>query len=262
MGERQHLNVSKAVAIVGASGGLGRAIAQRVAQRAAVTLGYFANKAAAEELATSIIDAGGKASTAQVDVTNGDSVEKFLVETEAHWGRLDSIILASGPKIPICPIFEVSDEVFRSVVETEVFGGFNIIKRGIPILRKQAAKNRSILFILTTAVLRTLAYDGCSAVPKMACLGLVRQTAREVAAEGIRVNAIGTGSFEAGMASGNHSTEALQNPYINSLVTNCRTPAQRSGDASEIAGVAEFLISEEASYVNGQILGVDGGHSS
>jgi len=173
--------VHKAVAIVGASGGLGQAIAERIAQDAAVTLGYRSNKTATEEVAKSITDAGGKAYIAQVDVSNGDSVKKFLKEAEAHWGRLDSIVLASGPKISICPIVDVSDETFRIVVETEVIGGFNIIKRGIPMLRKQSGKDRSILFILSTALLRTLAYDGCSAVPKMACLGLIRQTARQVA---------------------------------------------------------------------------------
>lgn len=254
--------IDKAVAIVGASGGLGRAIAERVAQDAAVTLGYRSNRTAAEELAKSITDAGGRTHIARVDVSNGDSVEEFLKEADTHWGRLDSIIVASGPNIPICPIVDVSDETFRIVVETEVIGGFNIIKRGIPMLRKQSRTDRSILFILSTALLRTLAYDGCSAVPKMACLGLIRQTAREVASEGIRLNAIGTGSFAAGHAGRHHDEKSMQDPYIRKIVTDCRSPSGRSGLPTELAGVAAFLISEGASYVNGQILGVDGGYSS
>lgn len=148
------------------------------------------------------------------------------------------------------------------MVETEVIGGFNIIKRGIPLLRRQPGKDRSILFVLTTAVLRTLAYDGCSYIPKMASLGLIRQTAREVASEGIRLNAIGTGSFEAGIAGRHHDEESMKDPFINSIVTTCRSPSNRSGQPGELANVAAFLISDDASYVNGQCIGVDGGYSS
>jgi NAD(P)-dependent dehydrogenase (short-subunit alcohol dehydrogenase family) len=82
----------------------------------------------------SIIDAAGKAVIAQVDVTSAESVEIFLKGAEARWGQLGSIVLASGPKIPIRPIVDVSEEIFCSVIEIEVIGGFNIIKKGIPLL--------------------------------------------------------------------------------------------------------------------------------
>jgi NAD(P)-dependent dehydrogenase (short-subunit alcohol dehydrogenase family) len=81
----------------------------------------------------------------------------------------------------------------------------------------------------------------------MASLGLICQTAREVASEGIRLNAIGTGSFEAGIADRHHDKESMKDPLINSIVTTHKAPSNRSGQPEEVSNVAAFLISEIAS---------------
>ncbi|KEF51124.1 uncharacterized protein A1O9_12847 [Exophiala aquamarina CBS 119918] len=252
--------VDMAIAIIGANGRLGSSIALRLAQDSAVTVGYYRNRQKAEDVVAHINDFGLKATIGQVDVSDGLSVEKFLEEAARYWGRLDTVVMACGASIPICPIVEVPDETFRLIVETEVVGAFNIVKRGINILRQQKGTNRSLLFLLSTAVLRTLEYDGCSAVPKMAILKLIQQTTREIGSEGIRLNAVGVGSF-AGLAD-QQEDEVSKRSYIDQLVAACRSPANRTGDPKELASVVAFLVSKDASYVNGQILGVDGGHSA
>jgi 3-oxoacyl-[acyl-carrier protein] reductase len=249
----------KVVAVIGASGGIGYAIAERIAETgAALTLGYNNNQKAARELAEKIKAKGGRASFSQVDISDPESVRDFLSVAEKQWGRVDSIVVATGPTIPICSVMDVSYDVFKSVVNTEVFGSFNIVKEGIVLLRKQPGKNKSILFVLSTALLRTLKHDGLSYIPKMAVMGLIKQTVRDIGGEGIRLNAIGTGAFLSGM--GERVDYGDNN--VNDLLEDVMTPSKRWGTGREIADVAEFLISDRATYVNGQILGVDGGYSS
>ena len=250
--------VQRATAIIGASGGIGAAIAERVSQDGAVTLGYLRNKDAAAELAKRITSRGGRASVRQVDITDHESVQAFLRAAEAEWGQINSIVVATGPVIPICPVVDVAPEVFRGVINTEVVGSFNIVKAGVELFRRQPGSNKSILFILSAALLRTLDYDGMSFIPKMAVHGLIRQTVREVGKEGIRLNGIGTGGFSAGMG----ERVDLGNLYVRSLLEDIKTPSGRMGSDAEIANVAAFLISNDATYVNGQILGVDGGYSA
>jgi len=254
------MSPTKSVAIIGASGGLGAAIAERIAQDAVVTLGFRRSKEAAHNLAQKIEANGGRASLQQVDITDLQSVKTFLLAAEAQWGRLDSIVVATGPQIPICPIIDVSPEDFKNVIETEVIGSFNIVKTGIEILRRQSGNNKSILFVLSCSLRRTIDFDGMSFIPKMAVEGLIRQTVREVGKEGLRLNGIGTGGFVVGNAVEEKSLH--ENEYFTSVLDNVKTPSGRMGTGDEIANVAAFLISDGATYVNGQILGVDGGYSA
>jgi len=252
-------STERAVAIIGASGGIGCAIAECISHTgAALTLGYLKNQNSASELAEKISRRGCRVSTCQVNISEPNSVRDFLAAAEAEWGRVDSIVVATGPTIPICPVVDVSYEVFRAIVDTEVIGSFNVVKEGIGLLRKQPGRNKSILFVLSTALLRTLKYDGMSYIPKMAVLGLIKQTVRDIGGEGIRLNGIGTGAFTAGMG----QRVDLGNERVTSLLDDVLTPSGKWGSDIEIANVAEFLISDRATYVNGQILGVDGGYSA
>ncbi|OCK78171.1 NAD(P)-binding protein [Lepidopterella palustris CBS 459.81] len=250
--------VSRVVAIIGASGGIGAAIAERISQDAAVTLGYFRSEAQAAKLAQKIQSSGGQASTHQVNTTDHHSVQAFLQAVETQWGWVDSIVVATGPTIPICPVVDVSYEMFRDIIDTEVIGSFNVVKSGVELLRKQPVNNKSILFVLSAALMRTLEFDGMSYIPKMAVEGLIRQTVRDIGKEGIRLNGIGTGGFDAGMG----ERVDLTNERVCSLLKDIKTPLGRMGSGLEIANVAAFLISDAATYVSGQILGVDGGYSA
>jgi len=252
------MSPTKAVVVIGASGGIGASIAKRISQDAAVTLGYRRNKEAAADLVQSIVKSGGQASLHQVDICDHNSVETFLHAAVAQWGHIDSIVVATGPPIPLCSVLDVPLDKFKDIINTEVIGAFNIVKTGVGIFRSQPGRNKSILFVLTCALRRTLDFDGMSYIPKMAVEGLIRQTVREIGHEGIRLNGIGTGGFDAGMA----LELDLTDKYVDSILRDVKIPSGRMGSGKEIADVAAFLISDGATYVNGQLVGVDGGYSA
>lgn len=250
----------KSVAIIGASGGIGISMAERIAQDAAVTLGYRNSKEPVHELALKIESNGGRAILHQVDVTDSQSVKEFLLAAETQWGRLDSIVVATGPKILIGPILDISLETFKQVIETEVYGAFNIVKSGCEILKRQPGSNKSILFILSCSLRRTIDFDGMSYIPKMAVEGLIRQTVREGGKDGIRLNGIGLGGFATGP--GPITNPSMEDEFVTSVLANVQTPSGRFGTGDEIASLGAFLLSDGATYINGQIIGADGGYSA
>jgi 3-oxoacyl-[acyl-carrier protein] reductase len=119
----------------------------------------------------------------------------------------------------------------------------------------------SIVMFLTTAVLRTLENDGMSGCPKTAVGAMVRQVAREMGPHNVRCNGIAPAVIDAGIV---HAPEfadnAMAQGVIRSMVAN--TPLGRMGRPEEVSAVVDFLVSPGASYINGQIIGVDGGFSA
>lgn len=203
---------------------------------------------------------GGKANAEQVDIRDPASVRQFFTKAKETYGRLDSIISAQGPSITLGPLIDSSRDMFQNVVETDVMGTYNVVQHGVPILRTEGRAGTSLLIFVTCAVLKTLDYDGLSSIPKKAVEGIIKQTAREVGRYGIRVNGLAPGVIDAGMV----LNDFTQDEYGSAVLKICSdgTPLGRRGLASEVAEVAEFLISDRASYVSGQILGVDGGYSA
>lgn len=251
----------RVVAIIGASGGIGASIARRLSEdRVSLTLGYFRNESKARKLEEEIASRGGRVDVDRIDVTDAKSVQAFFQRIESRWERLDSIVVATGPPMPVCPVLEVTNETFEHIIRTEVVGAFNTIKVGMQLLRRQSVQDKSILFILSTAVQRSIKYDGMSYIPKMAVTGLIKQTVRDFGHEGIRLNAIGTGAIAAGM--GEDDRLDLTDKYRKYVVAEASTPAGRMGSGVEMANVTAFLISDAASYVNGQIVAVDGGYAA
>ncbi len=248
----------KGIAILGASGGLGEAIARRLARRVPITLGYAQNVRKAEALAASIHAAGGTARIAQVDMRQSASVQAFFERAAAHWGGLDAIVSATGPAIPLCPMSEVTEEDFRRIYETDVFGSFNVLKHGSALLK--AGGGGSMVLFLTTAVLRTLENDGMSGGPKTAVAGLLRQTAREMGPANVRCNGVAPGVIDAGIV---HSSFEISQ-VAKDVIADCmhKTPLGRMGRPEEVAALVDFLTSSDAAYISGQIIGIDGGYSA
>jgi 3-oxoacyl-[acyl-carrier protein] reductase len=258
VGQIENLNKPKRIAVFGGSGALGDAIVNRLAKDACITIGYMSNQGKAEATAKAIRDAGGYADIGQVDIRDGDSVSEFLSGVCERWGGIDSIVSAIGTAFYISKLADIKDDDFKYIMETDVIGSFNIIKRGIPLLQKEGGG--SILLFLTSAIHRTIEFDGMSSIPKMAVEGLLRMTAREYGPDGIRINGIAPGVIESysihKKPNGNEITRALVASFLE------QTPLGRRGLPREVADVAAFLVSEGASYVNGQIISVDGGFSA
>lgn len=248
----------KSIAIFGATGGLGSDIATTLAQRAAVCIGYRQNQARADELASSIEAAGGKAIVQQVDICDSASVKNFIDAAGRLADGLEAIVFATGPVLSLRPLVEVSDEDFDRIYRTDVRGAFNVIKHGALALKEGGG---SIVMILTTAVLRTLEHDGMSGGPKTAVAALIKQTAREMGPYNVRCNGLALAVIDAGII---YADNLVNDPYaqgvINAMVNN--TPLGRMGRPEEVSAVVDFLVSPGAGYINGQIIGVDGGFSA
>ena len=246
------------VAIFGSSGGLGSGIAETLASHYRLTLGYHSNLDTVEALRERIVSAGGSAEAIVVDVRDPDSVVEFLDQATENSSRLRGVVNAVGPAIPLRPLIEVSPTEFESIMASDVFGSFNVLTESA----RRLARNEGgiIVQLLTTAVLRTLENDGMSGIPKTAAMGIVRQLAREVAKDNVRVNAIAPGVIDAGIV---HSSFTADN-VAQGVIKLCldRTPMPRLGKPSEVSSLVQYLLGDEAGYINGQIIGVDGGYSA
>jgi 3-oxoacyl-[acyl-carrier protein] reductase len=244
--------------IPGRFSGLGEAVVKRLAKRAPLTIGFHNNESKARLLANDIRDAGGAAEVEEVDIAQGDSVNDFLRTASECWDGLDAIISSTGPAIPLCPLSEITEEDFRRIYDIDVLGSFNVFKHGSEILKQ--CGGGSIVVFLTTAVLRTLENDGMSGCPKTAVSALLKQTAREMGSANIRCNGVAPGVIDAGIVHSSFAiTETAQNVIIDCLD---KTPLGRMGTPSEVAALVDFLVSPEAAYISGQIIGIDGGYSA
>ena len=123
------------IAIIGATGGLGEAVARLIGKGRPVTIGYDSNQDKAKALAEEIRQAGGSAEIGQIDMRNGASVKAFLDGAASTWGGLEAIVSMTGPNVPLCPLVEVSEEDFKRIYETDVSGSFNILKHGSTLLK-------------------------------------------------------------------------------------------------------------------------------
>jgi 3-oxoacyl-[acyl-carrier protein] reductase len=252
------MNMSKRIAIIGGSGGIGESISRRIGKEAAVTIGYMSNRSKAEAIAQEICKAGGSADIGEVDIRSSLSVNSFFEKVSERWGGIDGIVSATGTAFQICPLTEITDEAFSYVIETDVIGSFNILKYGIPYLQREGGG--AIVHLLTTAVLRSLENDAMSSVPKMAVEGLIRSAAREYGTDGIRVNGIAPGVIDSISIHKAHKKKGTISPAAARVLA--QTPLGRKGEPEEVADLTAFLVLDTSSYISGQIIGVDGGFSA
>ena len=247
----------KGIAILGATGGLGRAVAYRIAQRAPVIVGFHAAEAAAQALVEDIKNRGGKATALQVDLTVEDSITRFLRLAVDAFGGLSAVVTATGPSLPLGNMADVSEADFRKTYETDVFGLFRVLKHGAATLK--AGGGGAIVLTATTAALRVLEGDGMSGGPKGAAVLLMKQMAREMGPDNVRINAVGPGIIDAGAVHDVTEISAIGREVVGRCLE--RTPLGRMGRPEEFAALVDFLASEDASYITGQLVAVDGGYS-
>jgi NAD(P)-dependent dehydrogenase (short-subunit alcohol dehydrogenase family) len=246
------------IAILGGSGGLGEAVTRRLARRAPVTIGYRTSAEKATALAEAITADGGAATTRQVDMTDGASVQAFVAGAVEDWGTLDAVVQATGPQIPLCALDAVKEDDFKRIFDTDVFGSFNVIRHASAALK--ASGGGSIVLFLTPAVLRTLEDDGLSGVPKTAVSALLRQAAREVGVDNVRLNGVAPGVIDAGIVLTSFEVDDVAKAVITSCLA--QTPLGRMGQPEEVAALVDFLTSPDATYISGQVIAVDGGYSA
>ena len=249
----------ESVAVFGGSGGLGSAVVQSLVKDYKIIIGYNNNKKKAKNISDSFNKKGFDTKISQVDVCDINSIKKFLkLSDEGKKNNLVGVVNAVGPAIPLKPLAEVSEDEFKSILSIDVFGSFNVLKESFSVLSQKGGG--SIVQFLTTAVLRTLENDGMSGIPKTAIMAIVRQLAREVKDTNVRINAVAPGVIDAGIVHSSFTVDKIAQEVIEMCLD--RTPMPRMGEPSEVSELVKFLIGRNSGYINGQIIGVDGGYSA
>ena len=247
----------KTIAIFGGSGGLGLASAYSLVKDYKIVIGYNNNNDKAESFCKDKNQDGCSVKAINVNVNEIDSVKSFIEKSNSN-NDLVGVINAVGPAIPLKPLCNITEDEFKLIFSTDVFGAFNVLKESFLTLSKMGGG--SIVQSLTTAVLKTLENDGMSGIPKTAIMGIVRQLAREVKDTNVRINAVAPGVIDAGIVHSSFTADQTAQEVIEMCLD--RTPMPRMGKPNEVSELVKFLLDEKAGYINGQIIGVDGGYSA
>ena len=239
----------KIAVVTGASRGIGKAIAMKFAQLGAtVVINYNGSAQKAEEVEQSIIADGGRAVIKQCNVADYDACEAFIKEVIDQFGRIDILVNNAGiTKDGL--IMRMSEEDFTNVVDVNLKGTFHCIR----FASRQMMKQRSGRIINMSSVVGISGNAGQInyAASKAGVIGMTKSAAKELASRGITVNAIAPGYIETDMT--NVLSDKVKEETMKQI------PLGRLGQTGDIAAAAAFLASDEAGYITGQVLAVDGG---
>jgi NAD(P)-dependent dehydrogenase (short-subunit alcohol dehydrogenase family) len=237
--------------------GNGKATAVRFAQEGARVVCVDVNSAAAEETAAIIVDDGGEAVALTCDATDSAAVKAVVDDTVARWGRVDVLQNNVGIAVMGGPI-ELDEADWKRVLDVNLTSAFLSCKHVLPVMLAQG--KGAIVNISSIAAVRWLGYPYASYYASKG--GLNQFTcglALQYAARGIRANAIMPGLMDTPLI---RTQIAGQYSDVDAMVRerDALSPTGRMGDAWDVANAALFLASDEAKYVNGVCLPVDGGH--
>jgi 3-oxoacyl-[acyl-carrier protein] reductase len=232
--------------VTGASRGIGAAIAHVLAADGwGVGVNYRTDRAGAEDVVAAIEAQGGRAVALAGDVRDPDLPDRLFVELETHFG-CPVLVLVNNAGISdddLTPT--LSDEAWNGVIDTDLSAAFRMTRRALrPMMRARAGR---IVNISSVVGLRANPGQANYAAAKAGLIALTKTSAVEVARRGITINAVAPGWIETDMTAG-VSTDLLT-----------QVPARRAGTPQEVAACVRFLTSEDAGYVTGAVLSVDGG---
>ena len=239
----------KAALVTGGSRGIGRAIGLRLARQGAdVAFSFKGNAAAAQATAAEIEALGRRAVPIQADVSDPEAADGVVKQGLEALGKIDILVNNAGITRDDL-IMRMTREAWRDVLETNLFGAFWMTKA----VTRPMLKARGGRIINMTSVSGQAGQMGQAnySAAKAGLIGLTKATARELASRGITVNAVAPGFV---------LTELTQDlPAALKDEITSRTPLGRFGTTEEIADAVAFLASDEAGYITGQVLAVDGG---
>ncbi len=233
--------------VSGASRGIGRAIALKLAAAGAnLALVYANNSSQAEETVQAIAALGGQARRYACDVADFSQVKTVVAQVKADFGSLEILVNNAGI-IKDQPLALMSEESFDRVLAVNLKGAFNLCRQAAPLMMRQ--RRGRIINITSIAGIIGNAGQANYAAAKAGLIGLTKTLARELAPRGICCNAIAPGFITTDMTA--HLPEDL--PLLRQI------PLGRPGLPEEVAELALFLAGDKAAYITGEVIRVDGG---
>ena len=237
------------VLVTGGAGGIGGAVCREFAAAGyKVAINYFKSEESANRIVDEILEAGGMAKAYKADVSQPAEVSKMVVDVMADLGHVDVLINNAAVAYQGL-ITDTTDVIYDRLMDVNMKGAFNATKAVLP-----GMINRKDGVIINISSMWGEVGASCEVIysaSKAALLGFTKSLAKEVGPSGIRVNCISPGVVDTPMnsAHGERDMEELSN----------ETPLERIGKPEEIAKATLVLASENASFITGQILGVNGG---
>ncbi len=238
--------------VTGGGSGIGQAVSVALAEGgAAVAVHYFSSAASAEEVVRTIREKGGRALAIQADLTRPGEGDRVVAETITGLGGLDILVNNAGHLVQRCPIAEMSDELFRTIIDVNLTSTFLVTRAA---LRHMLPRGSGSIVNMASAAAFAGGGNGSAmyATSKAAIVGFTRALAKEVGSKGIRVNAVAPGQI----ATQFHDRFSKPEARANTVRT---IPLGREGAAQEVARAIVFLASPAASFVSGEVTGVNGG---
>lgn len=240
--------MAKTAVVTGASGGIGQAVAERLARDGfAVVLNYAGNADKANQAVTKIKSEGGSAIAVRADVSKPEEVARLFEETAAAFGGVDVVVNSAGI-MPLAPIQQGDIEGFDKVIAINLRGTF--------LVMSEAAKHLSdggrIIAFSSSVLAKSFPSYGPYIASKAGVEGLVHVLANELRGRNITVNAVAPGPVATELFLKGKSEEQL-------AAMAKMAPLERIGQVDDIAGVVSFLAGPDGGWVNGQVLRANGG---
>ncbi len=239
----------KVALVTGGGRGIGRAISLALAQEGVkVCVNYFHSKDAAEEVVKRIKENGGEAISYKADVSKLEEVNRMVGEVNKQFEKIDILVNNAGLNIDKY-LMIMNEEEWDKVIDVNLKGAFNCSKAVSRIMIGQRSGN--IVNISSISAISGTAGQTNYSAAKGGMISFTKSLARELAPFGIRVNALAPGLIDTEMV------KKMPKEMLDQVLE--MTPLKRVGKPEEVAKVVTFLVSEEAGYITGQVIRVDGG---
>jgi 3-oxoacyl-[acyl-carrier protein] reductase len=240
--------MAKSAIVTGASGGIGRAVAKRLADDGfAVVVNYAGNAARADEVVAEITAAGGRALAVQADVASAPDVARLFKQAGDAFGKSDVVVHCAGI-MPLRPIADGDLDMFDKVIATNLRGAFVVLAEAA----RQVPSGGRIIAFSTSVIAKAFPGYGAYIASKAGVEGLVHVLANELRGRNISVNAVAPGPVATDLfLAGKTEVQIEQLSKV--------PPLERLGQPEDISGVVSFLAGPDGAWVNGQTLRVNGG---